>query len=94
MVRNAEPGKHKSLNPATPGGLKPHGEWNELEVQMYGHRLRVWLNGVRLHNADLKKVAASKDAVPALKRSAGRIGLQIAKGQIRLRNVVIHESKD
>lgn len=91
-VRNAAPGKHQNLTPASPAKLKPLGTWNELEAELTGTRLRVWLNGARLIDANLKQASESKDAVPALKRTKGRIGLQIANGQVRFRNLVIHES--
>jgi len=93
-VRNAAfEGKHGTLPPLTQANLKPLGNWNEFEAEIIGTRLRVWINGARLVDSDLKKAADSKGAVPALKRAKGRIGLQISKGHVRFRNIVIHESK-
>lgn len=90
---DASQGKHSPLQPLAAAKLKPPGSWNEFEAEMTGTRLRVWINGARLVDSDLKKAAEAKDAVPALKRPKGRIGLQISKGQVRFRNIVIHESK-
>ncbi len=86
-------GKNLNVPPASPVQLKPAGSWNELEMELYKNQLRVWLNGQWLHDLNLGKPAAAKDAVPALKRKEGRISLQIAGGQIRFRNLVIHEVK-
>ncbi|HVX14313.1 MAG TPA: family 16 glycoside hydrolase [Pirellulales bacterium] len=92
-LHNVGLGKRKNIAPASPAQLKPPGTWNELEMEFHKNRLRVWLNGEWLHDRDLTKAAAAKDAVPALKRKTGRISLQVASGQIRFRNVVIHERK-
>lgn len=90
-LRNA-PTRGQNVLPATPARLKPAGSWNELEIDLYKNRLRVWLNGDRLHDADLAKLSASDDALPALKRKSGRIGLQSFGGEVRFRKVVIHET--
>lgn len=89
-LRNA-PTRGEDISPATPAKLKPVGSWNELEIDLHKNRLRVWLNGDRLHDVDLAKWASLDDAVPAVKRKSGRIGLQIGRGQVRFRNMVIHE---
>jgi hypothetical protein len=78
--------------PASPVQLKPAGSWNELEMELYKNRLRVWLNGQWLHDVDLAKVTTNA-TIPALNRKDGRIGLQVAGGQIRFRNLVIYELK-
>jgi hypothetical protein len=94
-VRNAAfdaaQGKHGNLKPLAPAKSKPLDSWNELEVGMLGTWLRVWVNGARVIETDLKNAAEAKGAVPALKRTKGRIGLQIVKGRVRFRNIVIHE---
>ena len=89
-LRNA-PTRGENILPAAPAHLKPTGDWNELEVDLHKNRLRVWLNGDRLHDVDLADWSSLEEAVPAVKRKSGRIGLQIGRGRVRYRNMVIHE---
>ena len=109
-IKNLPHGKENDTLPAIPPELKPLGSWNELEIELRGQSLRVWVNGRQVQDVELKASApdplkppdtgASKKAhaamakiVPGLTPARGRIGLQIVSGQVRYRNVVIHELK-
>ena len=35
--------------------LKPPGSWNELEVELRGQSLHVWINGRQVQNVDLAR---------------------------------------
>lgn len=67
--------------------LRPDGEWNAVEVEAIGNRLRVRFNGEEILNRDLEPLGKQPRALPALKRRRGRIGLQVHTGTVRFRNV-------
>jgi hypothetical protein len=73
--------------------LAPQGEWNELEIELHKQLLRVWINGLQIHDADLSRVAEVPPAA-ALKRSRGRIASETTAGQVRFGNMVLHEIRD
>ena len=78
------------LRPDQPADLKPIGGWNEMVIESRGDSLQTWVNGRRILNADLARLAAQSDALPGLKRTSGRIGLQHqAGGEVRFRNIEI-----
>ena len=67
---------------------KPFGEWNAFRILMIGSRVSVWLNGkLVVDHANLENVYDRKTPVPA----KGPIELQTHGGEIRWRNVFIHE---
>jgi len=82
------------LGPEQPADLKPIGDWNEMVIESRGDTLQVWVNGRRIQNADLHKLAGQSDALPGLKRPSGRIGLQQHTGEVRFRNVEIRGLPD
>ena len=67
---------------------KPFGEWNAFRIVMVGSRVSVWLNGKRVvDHAILENLYDQKTPVPA----KGPIELQTHGGEIRWRNIFIHE---
>ena len=67
---------------------KPFGEWNAFRILMVGSRVSVWLNGKRVvDHANLENFYDRKTPVPA----QGPIELQTHGGEIRWRNIFIHE---
>jgi len=67
---------------------KPFGEWNAFRIQMVGARVSVWLNGkLVVDHANLENFYDGKTPVPA----KGPIELQTHGGEIRWRNIFIHE---
>jgi hypothetical protein len=67
---------------------KPFGEWNAFRILMVGSRVSVWLNGKRVvAHANLENYYDRKTPVPA----KGPIELQTHGGEIRWRNIFIHE---
>src|SRR5213083_1933699 len=67
---------------------KPFGEWNAFRILMVGSRVSVWLNGKQVvDHANLENNYDRKTPVPA----KGPIELQTHGGEIRWRNIFIHE---
>jgi hypothetical protein len=67
---------------------KPFGEWNAFRILMIGSRVSVWLNGkLVVDHANLENYYDRKKPVPA----KGPIELQTHGGEIRWRNIFIHE---
>ncbi|MFO0957205.1 MAG: family 16 glycoside hydrolase [Isosphaeraceae bacterium] len=74
--------------PDSPPELKPADEWNAVEVESIGGKLRVRFNGKDvIQRRDLGPLAGADNALPAVKRRKGRIGLQVHTGVIRFRNI-------
>ena len=80
-----------SLPPKHRAHFKAAGSWNEMEIELRGQRLQVWVNGRLVQDTDLDDLAFRADALPGLKRTAGRIGFQQHTGQVRFRNIQIEE---
>lgn len=74
-------------------GPVPSQEWQHMEMTLRGSQLTVWLNGVAVLSQDLASLAGKENALPGLKRIAGRIGLQAsgAGNAVRFRKVEIKE---
>ena len=67
---------------------KPFGEWNAFRIVMVGSRVSVWLNGKHVvDHANLENFYDRKTPLPA----RGPIELQTHGGEIRWRNIFIHE---
>jgi len=67
---------------------KPFGQWNSFRIVMVGARASVWLNGkLVVDHALLENYYDRKVPVPA----KGPIQLQTHGGEIRWRNIFIHE---
>jgi len=73
--------------------LKEVGEWNKIELELRGSKLRVVVNGDQVLQTDLKNYDDQAEKVPGLKRSTGRIGLQCWVGSTRFRKIEIKELK-
>lgn len=80
-------GKHVM---ASKGREKPHGEWNEMEIQVHGHEKAVFiLNGeVVLETFNFVHQNEEGEAVTLAK---GRIGLQAEWAELLYRNIRIKE---
>ena len=80
--------------PATPGHLKPVGEWNMQEIHVQGTQVRVVLNDAVIVDADL---APFRDGAPApdgkehpgLLRNRGHISLAGHNTKVLFRNLAI-----
>src|ERR1051325_4586024 len=67
---------------------KPFGEWNAFRIVMVGSRVSVWLNDkLVVDHANLENFYDRKIPAPA----KGPIELQTHGGEIRWRNIFIHE---
>src|SRR5262249_20452627 len=71
------------LPPKHRAHFKAAGAWNEMEIELRGQRLQVWVNGQPVQETNLDDLAFLGDALPGLKRTAGRIGLPQHTGQVR-----------
>jgi len=78
--------------------LKPDGNWNTLEIEAVGTRLKVTINGVLVNDVDLSKVDRSKlapkekgTAEANLDRKSGRIGLQSGNAPMKFRNLRVKD---
>jgi len=77
------------LPPDRPAELGLDRAWNEAKIELQGGSLQVWINGLQVRSTDLRQLAARPNALPALKREAGRIGFQSHTGTVRFRNVQV-----
>ncbi len=80
--------------PATPGHLKPVGEWNAQEIHVQGTQVRVVLNGAVIVDADLapfRDGAPTPDGKehPGLLRERGHISLAGHNTRLFFRNLAI-----
>jgi len=67
---------------------KPFGEWNKFRIVMVGARVSVWLNDKQVvDHANLENYYDRKTSVPP----RGPIQLQTHGGEIRWRNIFLHE---
>lgn len=71
--------------------VRPAGEWNQLEIDCRGRRLKVTLNGTRIQDVNLDDPAVSADVPDGRKlwqrAKRGFIGFQNHRCPIRFRNV-------
>ncbi len=90
-------GSNYDLDQATPGVVKPAGEWNEVRIVMDGNHVEHWLNGQKVVEYELgsdewkEKVAASKfSEMPGYGQAdAGHIALQDHGDVVWYRNLKI-----
>lgn len=67
---------------------RPFGEWNELRILMVGARVSVWLNGRKtVDHSILENYFEPGRPLPA----RGPVQLQTHGGEIRFRNIFLHE---
>jgi serine/threonine protein kinase len=81
------------VSPDRPAETKWAGEWNQLEVEVRGHTLRLTINGrpVVYTILDAPGARCPDGSIPGLNRARGRIGLQKYRGTARFRNIQIKE---
>lgn len=87
------------LYPATPGIVKPAGEWNRVRIVADGPRVEHWLNGVKVVEAEIGspdwevRVAESKFAdLPGFATAMrGHVGLQDHGDRVAFREIKIRE---
>src|SRR5262249_5221477 len=72
--------------PARRANLRPVGTWNDLVIDLRGQRLRVTVNGEEIQDLDLNRIAKRPQALPGVKRTSGRLGLQQHSGETRFRD--------
>ena len=85
------------IYPATPGVVRPAGEWNSVRLVLNGNHVEHWLNGVKVVEAELgspdweSRVKRSKfGEMPRYGRNAsGHIGLQDHGDRVAYRNIKI-----
>jgi hypothetical protein len=85
------------IYPATPGVVRPAGEWNSVRLVLNGNHVEHWLNGVKVVEAELgspdweARVKRSKfGEMPRYGRNAsGHIGLQDHGDRVAYRNIKI-----
>jgi hypothetical protein len=77
--------------PAKRGHLKPVGEWNSQEVTAVGSRVKVFLNGTTIVDADIDEASKGgtidKRDHPGLKRPKGHFGFLGHGSRIEFRNI-------
>ncbi|HKI31467.1 MAG TPA: DUF1080 domain-containing protein [Gemmataceae bacterium] len=72
----------------TKNAVKPAGEWNTIEIECVGPRLRVWINGEQVQDVDQAKVDKIKN-----KPLKGYVALQSHTSKVEFRNVRLREIK-
>jgi len=77
------------IMPAQPGYLRPVGQWNFEEVIVDGPRIRVFLNGTLITDADLGKIEKPVDEHehPGMKRTDGYVGFMGHGHPVEFRNI-------
>jgi hypothetical protein len=73
---------------------RPAGRWNRLAVRVEDRRLQVWVNGVRVVDADLDRCRRDPAVArehPGLARASGRIGLQSHTDRVEFRALRVRE---
>jgi hypothetical protein len=80
---------------ATPGALKPAGEWNSEEIIAKGRQITVKVNGKTIVDANLDDIKDEKvlKKHPGLARKAGHIGFLGHGSQVEFRNIRVKELK-
>jgi hypothetical protein len=68
--------------------VKPAGEWNTIEIECVGPRIRVWINGEKVQDVDQTTVEKIKD-----KPLKGYVALQSHTNKVEFRNVKLQEIK-
>src|SRR5262249_33264224 len=88
------PTADRAVVPKEPPALKPPGDWNTMEIEAVGPRVKVTVNGKLANDVDLTKTGRSKStlkekgvAEAKLDRKRGRSGLESLKGPIKFRNI-------
>ncbi len=79
------------LLPDRQADVHPVGEWNAMEIESRGQRLRVSVNGREILDAMLNKIRRPENPAPGLSRFRGRLGFLKRRGQVRYRNIEIKE---
>jgi hypothetical protein len=82
--------------PAVRGHQKPAGEWNKQEVHCVGRNISVTLNGTKILDVDLDKVAPNGETIdhkdhPGLSRKTGRVGFLSHGDKVSFRNIMIKD---
>jgi hypothetical protein len=72
----------------TRNAVKPAGQWNTIEIECVGPRIRVWINGEQVQDVDQSKVDKIKD-----KPLKGYVALQSHTNRVEFRNVQFKEIK-
>jgi hypothetical protein len=80
-----------TLAPATSGGLKPAGEWNQQRVTVLGAAVEVKLNGRKILEANLDELAAKNPQHQGVKRRAGHITWLGHGDRVAFRKIMIGE---
>ena len=73
------------------GHNKPPGEWNSIEIEARGPKVKVTLNGHVIVDADVTEHPGDYAKHPGLKRREGYIGLQSHSDEVHFRNVLVKE---
>jgi Domain of Unknown Function (DUF1080) len=81
---------HPNTRPATPVSLRKAGEWNLVEVEFRGPRLRLTFNGQAVQDVRFDEHPDSKNGTRVMGDSGG-IGLQCRTGHVEFRNIEIQE---
>jgi hypothetical protein len=82
--------------PAERGHQKPAGEWNKQEVHCVGRNITVTLNGAKILDVDLDKIAPNGETIdhkehPGLARKSGRVGFLSHGDKVSFRNIMIKD---
>jgi len=79
------------LKPTDITKQKPNGEWNDMEVEVFGQQIKVRLNGSLILERSIDDLAKQGSRYPGIQRTSGRIGFQRHTGLFQFRNIRIKE---
>jgi hypothetical protein len=82
---------HPNTRPATPVSLRNQGEWNVVEVDLRGQRLRLTINGHAVQDVRFDRQNDPSSRGKRIMGDSGRIGLQSRMGHVEFRRIEIEE---
>jgi hypothetical protein len=82
---------HPNTKPATPVSLRNQGEWNVVEVDLRGQRLRLTINGHSVHDVRFDRQSDQSSRGKRIMGDSGRIALQSRLGHVEFRRIEIEE---
>jgi 3-keto-disaccharide hydrolase len=82
---------HPHTRPTTPVSLRPAGDWNLVEVDLRGPRLRLTINGQAVQDVRFDERPVLSKSGTRVMGDSGRIALQGRTGHVEFRKIEIQE---
>jgi hypothetical protein len=82
---------HPNTKPTTPVVLRPQGNWNVVEIELRGPRLRLTINGQAEQDVRFDERPGPAKSGTRVMGDSGRIALQSRTGHVEFRKIEIQE---